>query len=448
MGTLSPRNVSTTLQRIADMARESPERVFTSIHHVVDLELLREAFRRTRKDGAVGVDGQGSEAFAANLEQNLQSLRDRLKLGTYYAPPVRRVHIPKGDGAKTRPIGIPTFEDKVLQRAVTMVLEAIYEQDFKDCSYGFRPGRSAHQALEEIFQRMMKMRGGWVIELDIEKFFDRLDHRELRNFLDRRVRDGVLRRALDKWLKAGVLEEERLSRPREGTPQGGVISPLLANVYLHDVLDRWFLEQIVPRLRGNSFLVRYADDAILVFSSEADARRVLAVLAKRFNRFGLTLHPEKTRLVRFLCPPYVRQDRLLPRDGGPESFDFLGFTHYWAKSRKGRWIPKQKTAVGRFTRGLRAVRLWMKAHRHRPLAEQAATLGSKLQGHYRHFGITGNFQALARFFFEVCGSWRMWLSRRSQRAYVSWERFHRILERYPLPKPVAYRSILRRAANP
>jgi RNA-directed DNA polymerase len=447
MGTLSPRNVSTTLQRIADMARESPERVFTSIHHVVDLELLREAFRRTRKDGAVGVDGQGSEAFAANLEQNLQSLRDRLKLGTYYAPPVRRVHIPKGDGAKTRPIGIPTFEDKVLQRAVTMVLEAIYEQDFKDCSYGFRPGRSAHQALEEIFQRMMKMRGGWVIELDIEKFFDRLDHRELRNFLDRRVRDGVLRRALDKWLKAGVLEEERLSRPREGTPQGGVISPLLANVYLHEVLDRWFLEQIVPRLRGNSFLVRYADDAILVFSSEADARRVLAVLAKRFNRFGLTLHPEKTRLVRFLCPPYVRQDRLLPRDGGPESFDFLGFTHYWAKSQRGRWVVKKKTASERLRQALKRISAWCRRYRHQKVAWQHGRLARKILGHFAYYGVTGNDQQLSRFRDRVTRIWQQWLSRRSQSTPMPWDRFHHLLDRYPLPMPRIVHRVAH-AANP
>ena len=255
MGAQNPRNVSTSLQRIADLAREMPERSFMSIHHVIDLEHLREAYRRTRKDGATGVDQATAEDYAANLEGNLQSLCDRLKLGTYYAPPVRRVHIPKGDGSKTRPIGIPTFEDKVLQRAVAMVLEAIYEQDFMDCSYGFRPGRSAHQALDAIFQSMMQTKGGYVIELDIEKFFERLDHGHLRAFLDRRVRDGVLRRAIDKWLKAGVLEEGQLTHPRQGTPQGGVISPILANIYLHEVLDRWFQEEIAPRLQSRSFMV-------------------------------------------------------------------------------------------------------------------------------------------------------------------------------------------------
>src|SRR5262249_48661501 len=254
MGTLSPRDVSTSLQRIAELARQKPDRTLMSIHHVIDVDLLREAYRSTRKDGAVGVDQQTAEEYAANLEENLLSLRDRFKQGTYYAPPVRRVHIPKGDGSKTRPIGIPTFEDKVLQRSVAKVLESIYEQDFLDCSYGFRPGRSAHQALDKIFQSMMRMHGGYVIELDIEQFFDRLDHKQLRIMLDQRVRDGVIRRMIDKWLKAGILEGNTIRHPRQGTPQGGVISPLLANIYLHEVLDRWFHEQIAPRLRGSSFL--------------------------------------------------------------------------------------------------------------------------------------------------------------------------------------------------
>ena len=447
MGTPSPRTVFTSLQRIASLAREAPSLAFTSIHHVIDLDLLQEAYRRTRKDGAVGVDGQTAEDYEADREGNLRSLLDRLKLGTYHAPPVRRVYIPKGDGSKTRPIGIPTFEDKVLQRAVALVLEAIYEQDFLDCSYGFRPGRSAHQALESVFQAMMRMQGGYVIELDIEKFFDRLDHGQLRRFLDQRVRDGVLRRAIDKWLQAGVLEEGELSHPRSGTPQGGVISPLLANVYLHEVLDRWFTEQIVPRLRGKAFLARFADDAILVFSREEDARRVLEVLPRRFARFGLTLHPEKTRLVRFTCPPYERGERLPPRDGGPGTFDFLGFTHYWDKSRKGRWVVRKKTANDRLRRTLKRTADWCRRNRHREVSWQHLRLVQAIRGHDAYYAITGNGRQLSRLRYAVMRIWRQWLSRRSGSRHMAWDRFNRLLARYPLP-PVRIVHLAARAANP
>ncbi|MGH7286852.1 MAG: group II intron reverse transcriptase/maturase, partial [Myxococcota bacterium] len=298
-----------------------PQTALTTLAHAIDLDLLEEAYRRTRKDGAVGVDGQTAAAYAENLEANLRALLERAKSGTYRAPPVRRVHIPKAGGSKMRPIGIPTFEDKVLQRAVAMVLEAVYEQDFRDCSYGFRPRRSAHQALEALRQGLMDVGGGFVLELDIERFFDALDHQKLREILRQRVRDGVLLRLIGKWLDAGVLEEGSLVHPETGTPQGGVISPLLANVFLDMVLDVWFEDVVRPRLRGRALLVRYADDAVMVFSSEEDARRVWKVLSRRFAKFGLSLHPEKTRLLRFGRPS--------PRDPRPETFDFLGFTHYW-----------------------------------------------------------------------------------------------------------------------
>ena len=242
-GTTSPRDISTRLQQIAELARRD-RRVLTTLAHHIDIEFLREAYRRTRKDGAAGVDGETAATYAKDLDENLRGLLDRFKSGEYWAPPVRRVHIPKGDGSRTRPIGIPTFEDKILQRAVTMVLEAVYEQDFLDCSYGFRPTRSTHDALQALWDGLMKMHGGWVLEIDIEKFFDTLVHEHLRTFLDRRVRDGVLRRTINKWLKAGVLEAGELHYEDAGTPQGGVISPLLANVYLHEVLDMWFESEV------------------------------------------------------------------------------------------------------------------------------------------------------------------------------------------------------------
>jgi group II intron reverse transcriptase/maturase len=366
------------------------------------------------------------------LEENLQSLLDRFKSGHYKAPPVRRVYIPKGnDPTKKRPIGVPTFEDKVLQRAVAMVLEAVYEQDFLDCSYGCRPGRSAHQAIRDLRKGLMSMGGGWVLEADIESYYDNLDHGHLRNFLGQRVRDGVIRRVVDKWLKAGVMEEGNLRHSTTGTPQGGVISPLLSNIYLHEVLDVWFETAVKPRLAGAAFLIRYVDDFVLVFQLESDARRVLEVLPKRFGRYGLGLHPDKTRLVRFEPPRSPTE----PRQEEPRSFDLLGFTHYWERSRRGYWVVKRKTASNRFTRSLRRIDLWCRGHRHTPIPWQHAKLQDKLRGHDEYYGITGNSKALSSLRHWVKRIWRKWLSRRSRTSKVNWVRFNLLLERYPLPNP-------------
>jgi RNA-directed DNA polymerase len=429
-------NVSTRLQRIAQLAREDRSRVLLSLAHHIDIDLLREAYRRTRKDGAPGVDGQTAAAYEENLEENLQSLLDRFKAGSYKAPPVRRVYIPKGgDPAKKRPIGVPTFEDKVLQRAVAMVLEAVYEQDFLGCSYGFRPERSAHQAISNLREGLMAMNGGWLLEADIQGFYDNLDPGHLRGFLNQRVRDGVLRRTIDKWLKAGVMEEGNLSHPTTGTPQGGVISPILSNIYLHKVLDEWFEAAVKPRLRGQAFLIRFADDFVMVFQLETDARRVLEVLPKRFDRYGLRLHPDKTRLVRFERPCRKVEPGQAQPHGEPRSFDFLGFTHYWAKSRRGNWLVKRKTASDRFTRFLRQLNGWCQGNRHAPLPWQHAQLLSKLRGHCGYYGITGNSKSLSSLHHWSKRIWRKWLSRRSRTSNLNWERFNLLLERYPLPNP-------------
>lgn len=427
-GALEPDSISTRLQSIAKLARGAPDMVLVTLAHHIDVELLKEAFDRTRKDGAVGVDGQTAEEYAEDLEANLESLHERFKSGTYKAPPVRRVHIPKGDGSKTRPLGIPTFEDKVLQTAVAMVLEAVYEQDFLPCSRGFRKGRPTHGTLKALWKGLLEVDGGWVIDADIEKFFDRLDHPCLRSFLNQRVRDGVIRRVIDKWLKAGVLEAGELSRASQGTPQGGVISPLLANLYLHEVLDKWFETEVKPRLNGRAGLLRYADDFVIVFEREEDARRVMEVLPKRFARFGLTLHPEKTRLIDFRRPPSGPNGR--SQKG--RSFDFLGFTHYWGRSRRGRWVVRQKTAQSRFKRTLKTIALWCCRHRHLPVRVQWTALCSKLTGHDAYYGVTGNYRALSRLRYQVALIWRRWLARRSQRG-LTWARFNRLLERYPLP---------------
>jgi group II intron reverse transcriptase/maturase len=347
----------------------------------------------------------------------------------YRAPPVRRVHIPKGDGLQTRPIGIPTFEDKVLQRAVAMVLEAVYEQSFCDFSYGFRPGRSAHDALQVLQGTLMRMGGGWLLEVDIRKFFDTLDHEHLREILSRRIGDGVMMSLIGKWLNAGVMEGVTLSHPDAGTPQGGVISPILANIYLHEVLDEWFVRDVQPRLSGRGALVRYADDFAFVFEQKQDAERVFAVLPKRFGKYGLTLHPDKTRLV-----PFYRPDLKDGNDDRPGTFDLLGFTHHWGLSRKGQWYVKKRTAKDRFSRTLRRIADWCRTHLHDGVEEQHRALARKLIGHYAYFGVTSNYEALKRLRQRVQEIWRKWLSRRSQKG-LTWMTMARLMGRFPLPRP-------------
>jgi group II intron reverse transcriptase/maturase len=428
--TTSSPTISTKLERIAKLARDFRGKPLNPLSHFIEEEWLHEAYRRTRKDGATGIDRQSAAEYAENLEGNLRSLLERAKSGSYFAPPVRRVHIPKGDGTQTRPIGIPTFEDKVLQRAVAMVLEAVYEQEFHDFSYGFRPGRSALQASEALQSAAVRMAGGWVLEVDIKKFFDTLDHGQLREILSRRVRDGVILRLIGKWLNAGVMEAGQLQHPEAGTPQGGVISPLLANIFLHEVVDEWYTREVLPRLKGRAALMRYADDMAFVFERKVDAERVLNVLPKRFGKYGMSLHPDKTRLV-----PFHRPDRSDGGGDGPGTFDLLGFTHHWGLSRNGKWIVKKRTAKDRISRTLRRIRQWCRVHRHWDVKTQHRALGQKLNGHYAYFGVTSNYAALARVWYETKVIWRKWLSRRSGKAFLDWRRMNELLGRFPLPKP-------------
>jgi RNA-directed DNA polymerase len=426
---LSLTNLYTKRQRIAELARSKRGVALSTLHHVIDLEWLREAYRLTRKDGATGIDGVTAADYAENLEANLLDLLGRLKSGRYKAPPVRRAYIPKSDGSGSlRPLGLPTFEDKVCQRAIVMVLELVYEQDFLHCSYGFRPGRSAHQALQDLRTGFMRHGLRWVIDLDIEKYFDSISHSHLRSFLDRRVTDGVIRRMIDKWLKAGVLEDGLLRHATEGSPQGGVVSPCLSNIFLHHVLDEWFENEVKPRLKGTSTLVRFADDAVMAFADFRDAQRVLGVLGKRLARYGLTLHPDKTRFIDFRS--YRPDGKDHPETGG-SSFTFLGFCHVWGKSRKGKNVVRQVTAKQRYARALAAVIEWCRKNRHLPIPEQQTHLAAMMRGHYAYYGITGNARRLSWYAYQVRRIWRKWLSRRGSR--FPWDRFNDLLKRHSLP---------------
>ena len=429
--TQSFASVSTKQERIAEQAGACPDLVFTALHHHIDQEWMHRAWSLTRKDGATGVDGVTAAEYERDLEANLSDLLNRIKSGSYRAPPVRRHYIPKADGRR-RPLGIPTLEDKVAQRAIVMILEPIFEADFLPCSYGFRPGRSAHGALSDLRDGLAVEGLRWVIDADVEAYFDMIDHRRLREFLDLRIKDGVIRRMIDKWLKAGVLDSGVLQRPETGTPQGGVISPILSNFFLHHVLDAWMMETVRPKV-GAFRLVRYADDFVIALESRRDGERVLAALDKRLAEHGLTLHPTKTRQVDFR-----------PKAGGHGSsnrFDFLGFTHLWGKSRKGRWVVRQFTAKERFARAVKSVWNWCKEHRHMPLGDQCRHLAGVIRGHCAYYGLTGNGKRLSRFRDAVVKSWRRWLGRRHRNGRISWDRFKAILARFPLPTAKITRSI-------
>lgn len=418
----------TKRQWIAKQAREHPDRVFTSLHHLIDLEWMFEAWTLTRKDGATGIDGCTADEYEKDLEANLERLLGQIKSGSYRAPPVRRHFIPKADGTP-RPLGIPTFEDKVAQRAIVMLLEPIYEEDFLDCSFGFRPDRSAHDAIRSLRDGIMETGQRWVIDADISKYFDSIYHGYLRSFLDLRIKDGVIRRMIDKWLKAGVLDRGTLTKSVAGTPQGGVISPLLANIFLHHVLDDWFVRVAKPRMKRRCQLVRYADDFVMSFEDHLDGRRMLAVLSKRLGRFGLTLHPSKTRYVDFRFKrPHGRHPATQATN-----FAFLGFTHVWGVSRRGKAVVRQITAKDRYARALHAVKDWCRQHLHLSLRAQHRRLCRMMQGHYAYYGITGNGRRLRWYLHQVERIWKASLSRRSRSGKLTWDRMEQVLNRYPLP---------------
>jgi RNA-directed DNA polymerase len=425
---LTSLDMSTGLRTVAERAKREPAARFNSLAHLIDEALLAGAFARLRNNAAVGVDGITKEEYGRDLQRNLRELHERLKTKRYRHQPIRRVHIPKEKSGQTRPIGISATEDKVVQSAVREVLEAVYEQDFMDCSYGFRPGRSAHDAVRALTRAVNVGEANWILEFDIRSFFDSLRRPQLLEMLQERVADGSLLRLVGKCLHVGVLDGEVFTEPSEGTAQGSTLSPLLGNVYLHTVIDRWFAEEVRPRLSGNATFVRYADDGVFGFERQDDAERVMAVLGARLERFGLTLHPEKSRLLDFRRPARSRGE-----GRSPTSFDFLGFCWYWRRTRSGSWAVTCKTRRARLVRAVQGVHAWCRDHRHLPVHQQHATLRRKVQGHINYYGVNGNIHSLKRFTHQVKRSWYKWLNRRSQRARLTWERFEDLLRDLPLP---------------
>jgi RNA-directed DNA polymerase len=422
--------MSPGLLKVAERAKRDPDARFNSLAHLMDEAALERAFTRIRKDAAVGVDGTTKEQYGQRLEGNLRELVERLKAKRYRHQPIRRVHIPKANGKK-RPIGISCIEDKIVQGALREVLEAIYEQDFLECSHGFRPNRSAHDALRAVNRMVLREGTTVVLEADIQAYFDSIDRKKLLELLQIRVADPSLLRLIGKCLHVGVLDGEKYSTPDEGTAQGSIISPMFGNVFLHYVLDQWFECEIKPRLKGRARLIRYADDFVIGFQRQYDAERVLAVLHKRMAKYGLKLHPDKTRLIPFARPP-----RGANGASRPGTFDFLGFTMYWRKSRRGHWTLGMKTRKAKVRKFLNELRQRCRRHRHDQVKDQHASLSRRLRGHFNYFGVNGNSRSMQCVLHQTERIWLQWLQRRSQRGHrLTWQRFSAYLRAHPLPQP-------------
>jgi RNA-directed DNA polymerase len=428
-------DVSHALDRVREVARKDKDARFTALLHHVDLDRLRSAYWAIRPQAAPGVDGVTWGAYGQDLEANLQDLHERVHAGRYRARPSRRVYIPKADG-RLRPLGIASLEDKILQRAVVEVLNAIYEVDFLGFSYGFRPGRGPHDALDALATGIWRKRVNWVLDADIRDFFTSLDQGWLQKFLEHRIADERVLRLIRKWVKAGVIEEGIWSETEVGTPQGASASPLLANVYLHYVLDRWVRQWRRSEARGDVIITRFADDFVAGFEREDDARRFLADLRERFAKFGLELHPDKTRLIEF--GRHAARRRAARGLGKPETFDFLGFTHFCGKTRRGRFWLRRITISKRMRAKLVEVKDQLKRRRHQPVPEQGKWLASVVRGHLAYYAVPGNSHAIRAFREQVTRHWCTALRRRSQRHRLDWKRMNRIATRWLPPARIRH----------
>jgi RNA-directed DNA polymerase len=441
--TPSRQGAPSALERVRQAAKKDRKARFTALlHHVYDLDRLRAAYFGLKRESAPGVDGETWRHYGEALEENLQALADRLKRGAYRAKPVRRVFIPKADG-RQRPLGVPSLEDKIVQRATVEVLNAIYETDFLGFSYGFRPGRSQHQALDALYTGLLTRQVNWVLDVDIRGFFDAIDHGWLVQFVEHRIADRRVVRLIQKWLNAGVLEDGKRTRVTEGTPQGGSASPLLANLYLHYVFDLWVQAWRRKQARGDVIVVRFADDIVLGFQNQSEAERFRQELAERLGRFGLELHPEKTRLLEF--GPSAAVNRKRRGQGKPETFDFLGFTHICATKRSnGRFTVLRQTIRKRLQAKLGEVKAELRRRMHDPIPEVGKWLRSVVGGHFRYYGVPMNTPALHLFRFQVGRLWHRTLSRRSQNGRLPWDRMRRLIDRYLPPARVCHPYPLRR----
>ena len=430
------------LERVRQVAeRDKQVRFTTLLHHVYHIDHLRRAYSALKREAAPGIDGETWQHYGEALEENLRDLSGRLARGAYRARPVKRAYIPKADG-RQRPLGIPTLEDKLVQRTAVEVLNAIYETDFLGFSYGFRPGRSPHQALDALYAGLLTRKVNWVLDADIRGCYEAINHGWLVQFVEHRIADRRVVRLIQKWLKAGVLEDGKRTWREEGTPQGASVSPLLANVYLHYVFDLWVQRWRKTQAHGDVIVVRFADDFIVGFQHRADAERFLAELRERFAKFGLELHPEKTRLLEF--GPYAAERRQRAGKGKPETFDFLGFTHICGKKRNGRFTVVRQTIRKRLQAKLHEVKAELRRRLHDPISQVGTWLGQVVGGHTRYYGVPMNSPAIALFRFRVGWLWHRALARRSHTGHVSWERMRRLVERWLPPARICHPYPLRR----
>lgn len=431
-----PRNrntVETKLLRIAKKARSEPELKLTSLYHLMNEELLRECLKRLSKDAAPGIDRITKEMYEARLETNLKKLVERLHKMTYIPKSVRRVYIPKPGSDRKRPLGIPALEDKIVQAGLARILEAIYEQDFIDDSYGFRPEKGCHEALRQLSRTVERKAVNYVVETDIKSFFDNVSHKWLMRFLAHRIADKRILRMVGRFLKAGILENGVLHKSEKGAPQGGVASPILANIYLHYVLDLWFEKVYRKKCEGYARIIRYADDLVVCFKQKADALRFKEALTCRLAKFELEIVPSKTKVLAF---GRFAEENAARKGKKPEAFDFLGFTHYCSRTRDGsRFRMKRKTSKKKFNAKLKSFKTWLKSSRTLPTKILMSKVRVKLLGHYAYYGVTDNSDGISRYAYEVRKILHKWLNRRGKRKCLSWDKFCLLLRRYPLPEP-------------
>ena len=434
--------METKLAKIAEVAREKPEEKFTSLVHLINKEMLIQCHQELSGKKAAGIDRVSKTEYEQNLESNIEDLLERMKRQAYKPQAVRRTYIEKPGSNKMRPLGIPSYEDKLVQLALVKILGAIYEQDFLDCSVGFRPGRGSHDALKMLANIIEKGKVNYIVDADIKGFFDQVDHEWLRKFLEHRIADPNIQRLIARFLKAGVVEAGIKYDTPEGTPQGGVISPLLANIYLHYVLDLWFYKVVRKKSRGKAYMVRYADDFVCCFKYEEDARRFHEELKERLAKFKLALAEEKTKIIPFGKKVGAKRQEDEEDDEDQEgTFDFLGFTHYGGKSRHGSYRVKRKTSRKKYKASLLKCKEWIKQNRNLPAVELVKGLKKKLVGYYHYYGITDNYRAMEMFRTETEKMLYKWMNRRSQRKSFGWEKFRLFMKKMPLPQPKIYVNI-------